>query len=188
MVLWEITLGTAYFLGLKRTYRLALKIQRKLISPKRPRIRQFVHRRTRNVFDAALSVHRKVQERDIEVGRNLGNWILRWLDKMKPAAQIRGQSPPAPKTNSNMPKQLNKQGLPKSTHEKSDRQLFVASRSILSKTPTIEMIMKPKTPIGHNTQYRQYGAGGLEFFTVDRTRFGPGEVLRNDIRHWSMHH
>ncbi|KAL1568881.1 hypothetical protein AAHA92_00432 [Salvia divinorum] len=25
MVLWEITLGTAYFLGLKRTYRLALK-------------------------------------------------------------------------------------------------------------------------------------------------------------------
>lgn len=44
MVLWEITLGTAYFLGLKRTYRLALKIQRKLISPKHPKIRQFAHR------------------------------------------------------------------------------------------------------------------------------------------------
>ncbi|KAM7491043.1 hypothetical protein LguiA_033964 [Lonicera macranthoides] len=43
MVLWEITLGTAYFLGLKRTYRLALKIQRRLISPKRPRIRNFLH-------------------------------------------------------------------------------------------------------------------------------------------------
>ena len=42
MVLWEITLGTAYFLGLKRTYRLALKIQRRLISPKHPKIRQFV--------------------------------------------------------------------------------------------------------------------------------------------------
>ncbi|KAK9275100.1 hypothetical protein L1049_022359 [Liquidambar formosana] len=34
MVLWEITLGTAYFLGLKRTYKLTLKIQRRLISPK----------------------------------------------------------------------------------------------------------------------------------------------------------
>lgn len=44
MVLWEITLGTAYFLGLKRTYKLALRIQRKLISPKHPKIRQFVQR------------------------------------------------------------------------------------------------------------------------------------------------
>ncbi|KAK9215021.1 hypothetical protein WN944_007024 [Citrus x changshan-huyou] len=44
MVLWEITLGTAYFLGLKRTYRLALRIQPRVISPKHPRIRQFVHR------------------------------------------------------------------------------------------------------------------------------------------------
>ncbi|KAK9218501.1 hypothetical protein WN943_007143 [Citrus x changshan-huyou] len=44
MVLWEITLGTAYFLGMKRTYRLALRIQGRVISPKHPRIRQFVHR------------------------------------------------------------------------------------------------------------------------------------------------
>ena len=44
MVLWEITLGTAYFLGLKRTYKLALRIQRKLVSPKYPKIRQFLHR------------------------------------------------------------------------------------------------------------------------------------------------
>lgn len=44
MVLWEITLATAYFLGLRRTYRLALKIQRRLISHKHPKIRQFAHR------------------------------------------------------------------------------------------------------------------------------------------------
>lgn len=44
MVLWEITLATAYFLGLRRTYRLALKIQRKVISRKCPRLRQFAHR------------------------------------------------------------------------------------------------------------------------------------------------
>lgn len=43
-MLWEITLGTAYFLGLKRTYRLALKIQRRLNCPKYPKIRQFVQR------------------------------------------------------------------------------------------------------------------------------------------------
>ncbi|KAG5592538.1 hypothetical protein H5410_043052 [Solanum commersonii] len=90
MVLWEITLGTAYFLGLKRTYKLFLRIQRKLISPKYPRLRDFAQRRTRAAFDMALTVHRKVQERDIEAGRNLGNWILRWLDKMKPSANIRG--------------------------------------------------------------------------------------------------
>ncbi|KAI9113005.1 hypothetical protein K1719_015937 [Acacia pycnantha] len=41
MVLWEITVTTVYFVGLKRTYRLALKLQRKIISVKRPKIRQF---------------------------------------------------------------------------------------------------------------------------------------------------
>ncbi|KAH6790710.1 envelope glycoprotein [Perilla frutescens var. frutescens] len=193
MVLWEITLGTAYFLGLKRTYRLALKIQRKLITPEHPKIRDFVHRRTRNVFDAALTVHRKVQERDIEVGRNLGNRILRFLDRVKPEAQIRRPSPPAPKPNTNTTKQLNNskplnnQGLPKSTDKESDRHLFAASRSFLPNTPTIAMMIKPTRPIGHNVQYRQYATGGSEFFTVNRTRFGPGEVLRNDIRYWSLH-
>ena len=44
MVLWEITLGTAYFLGLKRTYRLGLRLQRKVISLKQPKTRQFVQR------------------------------------------------------------------------------------------------------------------------------------------------
>jgi hypothetical protein len=43
-VLWEITLGTAYFLGLKRAYKLASRIQLRVISPKYPRIRQFVQR------------------------------------------------------------------------------------------------------------------------------------------------
>ncbi|XP_047976049.1 uncharacterized protein LOC125218427 [Salvia hispanica] len=168
MVLWEITLGTAYFLGLKRTYRLALKIQRNLI--KRPAIRQFLHRRTRTVFDGAVSVYRTIQERDIEVGRNLGNRILRWLDRMKPEAQIRGQSPPPPKINSNTTNQLNNQ--PKPTDKKSDRHLFTASRSILPKNPTIAMMMQPARSIGHNTQYRQYGAAGLELFS-----FGPTGVL-----------
>ncbi|KAF3334058.1 hypothetical protein FCM35_KLT01749 [Carex littledalei] len=89
MVLWEITAITAYFLGLKRTYRLALRIQRRLIGPNHPRIRDFVYRRTRDVFNVAVSVHKNIQERDLEAGRNLGSIILRWLDRMKPSAQIR---------------------------------------------------------------------------------------------------
>lgn len=44
MVLWEIALATAYFLGLKPTYKIALKIQRRLIPLEHPRARQFVHR------------------------------------------------------------------------------------------------------------------------------------------------
>lgn len=44
MVLWEIALATAYFLGLKPTYKIALKIQRRLIPLQHPRARQFVHR------------------------------------------------------------------------------------------------------------------------------------------------
>ncbi|KAK4364760.1 hypothetical protein RND71_016118 [Anisodus tanguticus] len=47
MVLWEITLGTAYFLGLKRTYKLFLRIQHKLFSPKYPRLRDFAQRASR---------------------------------------------------------------------------------------------------------------------------------------------
>lgn len=44
MVLWELTLATAYVLGLPRTYRLALRLQRRLISPKYPKLRGFVYR------------------------------------------------------------------------------------------------------------------------------------------------
>ncbi|KAK9215019.1 hypothetical protein WN944_007022 [Citrus x changshan-huyou] len=66
MVLWEITLGTAYFLGMKRTYRLAFRIQGRVISPKHPRIRQFVHR---NVF--CSYAHYGIRAVDFGVKRDL---------------------------------------------------------------------------------------------------------------------
>ncbi|KAL3619443.1 hypothetical protein CASFOL_037013 [Castilleja foliolosa] len=193
MVLWEITMGTAYFLGLKRTYKLALKLQRKLISPKHPKIRQFVHRRTRYVFDVALRVHHTVQERDIEVGRNLGNWILRWLDKMKPEAQIRGPSPPGLNASTKSTKQSNYSSHVNSSNnhgglskrDSSDRHLFTAARNVWPKTfPAISMMMRPMGPVGQNTQYRRYATCGSELFTVDHGKFGFGQVLRNDIRDW----
>jgi len=93
MVLWEVTLATAYVLGLKRTYKLALRLQRRLITQRHPALRQFVQRRTRAVFDVVLRVHKKVRDRDTEMGNRLGNWILRRLDQVKPSANIRGDPP-----------------------------------------------------------------------------------------------
>eukprot|EP00250_Pteridium_aquilinum_P012492 c20759_g1_i1 orf=54-722(+) len=90
MVLWEITLATAYWLGIRKTYKLALKLQRRLIGPQHPRIRDFMHRRTRNIFDVALSVHKGIQSRDLSAGKSLGNFILRFLDRARPSAKIRG--------------------------------------------------------------------------------------------------
>ncbi|MBA0638061.1 hypothetical protein Gotri_013121 [Gossypium trilobum] len=196
MVLWEITLGTAYFLGLKRTYRLALKIQRRIISPKRPRIRQFVHRRTRAVFDIALKVHQNIQQRDLEVGRNLGNWILRWLDKMKPSAQIRPPSHQKPhhgtgSANMNITKQVNNssktpRSLQTPRNSEADRRLFSSSTYMLSKSlPTIAMMIRPPKAAGNMTQYRHLSINGPHTLRLNYTR-GEG-VIRKDIMQWMLH-
>ncbi|XP_024526931.1 uncharacterized protein LOC9652348 [Selaginella moellendorffii] len=103
MVLWEITLATAYCLGLKRTYRLVLRLQRRLLS-KHPRIRAFVFRRARGIFDVALRVHRTVQQRDIDAGKSVGNRVLRFLDRLRPSANIRKHDTPENNaTKSNQP-------------------------------------------------------------------------------------
>ncbi|KAJ8510832.1 hypothetical protein OPV22_001266 [Ensete ventricosum] len=55
MVLWEMTLAKVYFLGLKRTYRIiTLRIQRRLLGPRHPELRQFPHRRTSGIFDQGM--------------------------------------------------------------------------------------------------------------------------------------
>ncbi|XP_071690874.1 uncharacterized protein [Rutidosis leptorrhynchoides] len=188
MVLWEITLGTAYFLGLKRTYKLALKIQRRIVGPKHPKIRQFLQRKTRSIFDVALNVHRKVQERDIEVGRNLGNWILRWLDKWKPAAKIRAGNPTQPK---NHPVKPSKQQLTQSSNQKPQQSCGPSymknkdqesgkrhfSSGSLAAYPTITMMTRPAYPVG--THYRR-----VNTFALKSSRFDG--VIRNDIMQWMM--
>ncbi|CAK9309525.1 unnamed protein product [Citrullus colocynthis] len=67
MVLWKIALATAYFLGLKRTFKLALKTQRRLIAPKHPRIRQFLRGQIRDVFHVTVKVHQTIQRQDVKV-------------------------------------------------------------------------------------------------------------------------
>lgn len=49
-----------------------------------------MHRRLRNVFDVALSVHKGIQSRDLSAGKSVGNFILRFLDRARPSAKIRG--------------------------------------------------------------------------------------------------
>ncbi|XP_010245206.1 PREDICTED: uncharacterized protein LOC104588814 [Nelumbo nucifera] len=204
MVLWEITLGTAYFLGLKRTYKLVLKIQRRLISPRHVRLRQFVYRRTRAVFDIALKVHRNIQERDIEVGRNVGNWILRWLDRMKPSANIRGDPPPPPSGgNGNMTKHVTNtssgrqpQGpVQRSSGENGNRgingRVSASSMNIIWRKsfPTLGTMMFPAKPVGTNVQYRHLFFCGPEMQS-QRLNCAKGSgfegVIRKDILQWML--
>ncbi|KAL9258809.1 hypothetical protein AKJ16_DCAP13559 [Drosera capensis] len=265
MVLWELTVATAYFLGLKRTFRLALKIQRRVISPRRPKIRQFLQSskssdlsrfkmnisdastlpasssvtwnetdcpihlfygvvdanamdiqlgfgaeyeskenpsewRTRAVFDVAAKVHQNIQQRDIEVGRNLGNWILRWLDRMKPSANIRGNisfERPSPRihANSNMNKSTSDTQRKtfhgtndKSLDQGSDRLRFSTSTTIWPNRsfPTIAMMLRRAKPVGAMSQFRQLQIGGPEVVRPSYRRQGFDRVIRKDIWDW-MH-
>ncbi|XP_038903240.1 uncharacterized protein LOC120089886 [Benincasa hispida] len=191
MVLWEITLGTAYFLGLKRTYRLALKLQRRVVSPKLPKIRQFLHRRTRAVFDIALKVHLNIQQRDLEVGRNLGNWILRLLDRYKPSAQIRKQDGGSM---TNTTKQLSSSSVLKTPESSqtlkkpnSSRQLFTSSTNIWPKQfPTISMMMKSSKSATTMIQHRHFGILTPGAPWPRYVRGWHDGVMREDIRQWML--
>ncbi|KAG4992223.1 hypothetical protein AAZX31_09G189400 [Glycine max] len=191
MVLWEITLGTAYFLGLKRTYRLALRIQHRTVSPKYPKLRQFLHRRTRAVFDVAIKVHRNIQDRDIEVGRNFGNFILRWLDRMKPSAQIRGPPPSNGVTSrESVGKRLSagssSNQKPSGTLRRdSDRHLSTSSRTM--PFPTVARMMRSPYPAGTTVHGRHFRASTPQIVGSNcRVNWSEG-VIRKDIMQWMMH-
>ncbi|CAA6673780.1 unnamed protein product [Spirodela intermedia] len=178
MVLWEITVATAYFLGLKRTYRLALKLQRRVVSTRHPRLRGFLHRRTRVAFDIALTVHRKIQERDIELGRSVGNSILRWLDHMKPSAEIRLPADNLPRRVANSMEAARGKG-PVSTKpapRDSHRSLFTAPWHLASRSfPTISVMMRLPAPASASSQHRR-----ISFHEPQRFE----GVFREDIARW----
>ncbi|KAL0928218.1 hypothetical protein M5K25_000090 [Dendrobium thyrsiflorum] len=172
MVLWEITAATAYFLGLKRTYRIALRLQRRIIGPKHPRIRQFLHRRTRAIFEVAVNVHKNIQQRDLEAGRSFGNWFLRFLDRIKPSAQIRSSPEKLP---------INKSlGVDKPTDKMSDRigenrRLFTSFNKNSVPLPTIMMMKPTKQAQNHHFSshsVQNYGRGQYN------------DVIRRDIALW----
>ncbi|XP_020093107.1 uncharacterized protein LOC109713438 [Ananas comosus] len=194
MVLWEITAITAYFLGLRRTYRLALRIQRRLIGPSHPRIGHFLQRRTRAVFDVALKVHKNIQQRDIAVGRNLGNSILRWLDRLKPSAQIRPHPSSTPTNGSfssrnvsahNQSLKMQKPNTKAAKDQESSSQLHFTSWNVRPKSfPTIAMMTQPARPSGMNSQYRRFSflpSYGSYCSVSERRRDLLAGVFRKDI-------
>ncbi|KAJ6308452.1 hypothetical protein OIU76_018106 [Salix suchowensis] len=131
-------------------------------------------RRTRTIFHVALKVHLNIQQRDIEVGRNLGNRILRWLDQMKPSAQIRRPSPEKPandaSANTSVTNQvtntshLKASGIGQTSRcQESCRHLITSARSTWSKPfPSIAMMMRPSRPAGIFSQYRHLSIQGAE--------------------------
>ncbi|KAL6629764.1 hypothetical protein ACP70R_029529 [Stipagrostis hirtigluma subsp. patula] len=186
MVLWELTAITAYFLGLKRTYRLALRLQRRLIGPNHPRIRDFVYRRTRDVFNVAVSVHKNIQQRDLEVGRNLGNTILRWLDRMKPSAQIRPH-PPGPLNGSSekfrhLSSTSRSSGAQKTTPKTSpqDGKMLFSRLNIRPKSFPVLPTMTQPNRISVSNQCRRISYSSFPSTTARRKDFMEG-VFRKDI-------
>ncbi|KAJ3694005.1 hypothetical protein LUZ60_009485 [Juncus effusus] len=196
MVLWEITAITAYFLGLKRTYKLALRIQRRLIGPNHPKIRDFVYRRTRDVFNVAVSVHRNIQERDLEAGRNIGSRILRCLDRMKPSAQIRphhhlkSDGPDCPKLASKPRTRFKAPESPSSS--KSDGRVMFSPLDVRSKVllPSVMMssVMRQGKLLGgaNSCQFRKLSYYNAYDLGVERKRGVFQGVFRKDIMEFMM--
>ncbi|PKA53046.1 hypothetical protein AXF42_Ash002027 [Apostasia shenzhenica] len=191
MVLWEIAVATAYFMGLKRTYRLALGMQRRLFGPRNPRIRQFLRRRTRAIFDVAVNVHQSIQQRDIEAGRNIGNWVLRLLNRMKPSAEIRFYPvdrciySPVPKQASIRTQPLISQKPYAKIAERLSRGRLLFARWNMrppKSSPTIAMMMlQPMRPLSmNNVQLRQLCCHTS--LNHGCSRFGG--VFRQDIALW----
>lgn len=139
----------------------------------------------------AVSVHKNIQHRDIEVGRNLGNWILRWLDRMKPAAQIRTR--PEPNSNVDKAKSLSESSRPKSNttqspqKRESDRHLF-SSLKHFQHSPTVSTMIQPPRPNGITTQFRHYSAGAAASLIPPSYVRGSGfdGVIRKDILQWML--
>lgn len=150
------------------------------------------HSRTRAVFDVAITVHRKVQERDLEVGKSLGNFILRWLDRIKPSAQIRGppSRPPIDGGSSSMTKHATgtsnqkPTGYTGSSKRDSDRHLFTSTRPKVF--PTISRMIRPPNPAGTTIHGRHLSTYTSEIDRPNyRVNWSEG-VIRKDIMQWML--
>ena len=151
-------------------------------------------RRTRAVFDVALKVHQKVQERDIKMGRNIGNYILHWLDKMKPSSEIRSHSLPLGfNSSASMTKQTTSifnqkpSGYSHMLKRDSDRHFFSVSSNILRNPfPSIAMMMRPWKPSGTLIQYRHLSTSASEVLRSSyRANWSEG-MIRKDIMEWML--
>lgn len=146
-------------------------------------------RRTRTIFDVVIRVHQNIQHRDIEAGRNLGNWVLRCLDRLKPSAEIR---PPSPGRHPSRPlpdRASSYNGQPAAARQKpcgnladkvsKGRLLFARWNSMAkssSSPPAVAVMMAhPAKSLGTNGQLRQLCGHA----SGHRPRYGG--VFRSDI-------
>lgn len=149
------------------------------------------HSRTRAIFDVAIKVHRNIQERDIEVGRNLGNFMLRWLDRMKPSAQIR-RPPSLPPVNGGSTSSSSRESTAKhatgtSKHKPpgySNRHLFTSLRP--KPFPSISRMMSSPNPVGTSIHGRHLSIYTPEVVRPNhRVNWSEG-VIRKDILQWML--
>nr|GEY50720.1 hypothetical protein [Tanacetum cinerariifolium] len=148
--------------------------------------------RTRTVFDATLKIHSEIQKRDLEVGRNLGNWILRWLDKMKPAAQIQavGSTPlQYVSTTTRMPTRQLLEAYRQKTlggfrYRETGRRLVTSSRNLWHTTyPTVAKLLRRRNPLASNIQYRQLVSNAESY----KFGYGINGVIHDDIMQYLSH-
>lgn len=142
------------------------------------------------MFNVAVSVHKNIQQRDLEVGRNLGNAILRWLDRMKPSAEIRPRLPDPPNGSSEQYKHFSstsrsagaqKTASKTSTHDSSSGKMLFSQLNIRPKSfPILPMMAQPNR-ISASSQCRRFSYSPL-FPPVTAKRKGLMEgVFRKDI-------
>lgn len=144
-------------------------------------------RRTRDVFNVAVSVHKNIQQRDLEVGRNLGNMILRWLDRMKPSAQIRPHPPGPPNGSSEQFRHLSSTSKSTGAQKPTSKTLPCDGGKVLfsplnirpKSFPVLPTMMQP-TRISASSQCRRISYSSFPSATAKRNDLMQG-VFRKDI-------
>jgi hypothetical protein len=151
-------------------------------------------RRTRDVFNVAVSVHKNIQERDLEAGRNLGSRILRWLDRMKPSAQIRPQYQlPSSRPVSSPPKVKKPSATSKAPPDSSSngKVLFVPlniKSKILSSVPITHIMRQGRLGGMNCNQFRRISVPtyySISRLGVEKKGLVEG-IFRKDIAQWMM--
>lgn len=146
------------------------------------------------VFDVAVKVHCSIQQTDIEVGRNLGNQILRWLHHVKPSGHIRVQPRTLSTISSHVPVHSASSNPPLMTRRpifriaervKRGRSFFTPWNLRMRTFPSVDMIMWPFKPAGFNGEYRSLSSGCNPNFPSFENRTNRHEgVFRKDIAQW----
>jgi len=145
-------------------------------------------RRTQDVFNIAVSVHKNIQQRDIEVGRNLVNAILRWLDRMKPSAEIRPRLPGPPNGSSEQYRHVSsasrstgaqKTASKASPHDSSGKMLFSRLNIRPKSFPVLPTMTQPNR-ISASSQCRRISYTPFPSVTAKRKSLMEG-VFRKDI-------